>query len=55
MFFHVAGAGFEPASSRLWASRAATALPRDVKGLVKLTYSNRVDYFILIVKRHYRT
>ena len=26
----VAGAGFEPASSRLWASRAAAALPRDI-------------------------
>ncbi len=28
---HVAGAGFEPATSRLWAWRAATALPRDKK------------------------
>ncbi len=25
----VAGEGFEPPSSRLWASRAAAALPRD--------------------------
>lgn len=36
-FVNVAGAGFEPASSRLWALRAAAALPRDKNTL--LVYS----------------
>ena len=36
----VAGAGFEPATSRLWASRATTALPRDMNRVFTLNYTN---------------